>query len=324
MARCGRRQLPDGMVRQRRITEDVRQQHSIELQAWPTSGLSARYSSRCSSSACSSGSDVERGRNRGRGEAASSPWRRVGPSSSGWPIRASTGCIFCPGLTGVALCAAASPGSPARRGQPNDGGARLTPVVLLRYARRPCRQARSFVAGPTLSEFHRAGGPARSLRDPEDALRQADRALAFNDESVAELLPQVGGVRADEPLRPARASLHEAARREPSNFLPWALLGDVAVRRGDLRQARRDYAAAVRRNPRDPSAATARRHDLQRRSRKAGDSASSIPLRLDGVRACIGDSSSSLSYVRVCSRWVWPSRPMLEAQPRRPSGAGPT
>jgi Flp pilus assembly protein TadD len=37
--------------------------------------------------------------------------------------------------------------------------------------------------------------------------------------------------------------------------VPWVLLGDLAVRRGDLAQARRDYGRAARLNPRDESIA---------------------------------------------------------------------
>jgi Flp pilus assembly protein TadD len=50
----------------------------------------------------------------------------------------------------------------------------------------------------------------------------------------------------------ARAALLEATRREPHDFVTWALLGDLAVRRGDLAQARRDYGRASELNPRGP------------------------------------------------------------------------
>jgi Flp pilus assembly protein TadD len=37
--------------------------------------------------------------------------------------------------------------------------------------------------------------------------------------------------------------------------VPWALLGDLATRRGESRQAARDYARALALNPRDPGLA---------------------------------------------------------------------
>ena len=49
----------------------------------------------------------------------------------------------------------------------------------------------------------------------------------------------------------ARATLLEATRREPHDFVTWGLLGDLAVRRGDLGQARRAYARAADLNPRN-------------------------------------------------------------------------
>lgn len=49
----------------------------------------------------------------------------------------------------------------------------------------------------------------------------------------------------------ARASLVEATRREPHDYVPWALLGDLATRRGDRALARRYYRRAVELNPRD-------------------------------------------------------------------------
>jgi Flp pilus assembly protein TadD len=53
--------------------------------------------------------------------------------------------------------------------------------------------------------------------------------------------------------RPAIGALREAVRREPHDFLPWALLGDLATRRGDLERARGYYARAAALNPRDPA-----------------------------------------------------------------------
>jgi len=45
--------------------------------------------------------------------------------------------------------------------------------------------------------------------------------------------------------------LLDATRREPRNFVTWALLGDLAGRQGDVRAARAYYRRAARLNPRD-------------------------------------------------------------------------
>ncbi|MGH2973649.1 MAG: hypothetical protein ACRDLL_02095 [Solirubrobacterales bacterium] len=50
---------------------------------------------------------------------------------------------------------------------------------------------------------------------------------------------------------PARAALLEAIRREPHNYVSWALLGDIATRRGDIAGAMRAYRRASSLNPRD-------------------------------------------------------------------------
>jgi Flp pilus assembly protein TadD len=51
----------------------------------------------------------------------------------------------------------------------------------------------------------------------------------------------------------ARATLLEATRKDPGEFVTWGLLGDLAVRRGELRQARSAYRRASSLNPRDPA-----------------------------------------------------------------------
>ncbi|MDQ4129522.1 MAG: tetratricopeptide repeat protein, partial [Actinomycetota bacterium] len=62
--------------------------------------------------------------------------------------------------------------------------------------------------------------------------------------------------------RSARGALLAAAQREPHDFVPWALLGDLAVRAGDLPEARRDYGRAHALNPRDPTLAALARDPL--------------------------------------------------------------
>ena len=51
----------------------------------------------------------------------------------------------------------------------------------------------------------------------------------------------------------AKAALREAARREPGDYVTWALLGDLAVRTGRHRRGASPLRRARRLNPRDPS-----------------------------------------------------------------------
>ena len=57
----------------------------------------------------------------------------------------------------------------------------------------------------------------------------------------------------------ARATLQIAARREPHNYVPPALLGDLAMRRGYYRLAAAEYRRALALNPRDPELILAER-----------------------------------------------------------------
>jgi tetratricopeptide (TPR) repeat protein len=87
--------------------------------------------------------------------------------------------------------------------------------------------------------------------DPAGAIAKARDSLRLNDEDLdAYYLESAGWARLGD-YRRARAALAEATRREPHDFVTWALLGDLATRRGDNRQALRDYRRALSLNPRN-------------------------------------------------------------------------
>jgi tetratricopeptide (TPR) repeat protein len=86
--------------------------------------------------------------------------------------------------------------------------------------------------------------------DPVEALRLANQSLAFNDESLPALYVKGAAYARLGRYRAARGALIEATRLEPHDHVPWALLGDLAVRRGNLAAARRYYRRASDLNPR--------------------------------------------------------------------------
>ena len=87
--------------------------------------------------------------------------------------------------------------------------------------------------------------------DPAEAIAKARDSRELNDEALdAYYLESAGWARLGD-YRRARAALAEATRREPHDFVTWALLGDLATRRGDNRQALRDYRRALSLNPRN-------------------------------------------------------------------------
>jgi Flp pilus assembly protein TadD len=89
-----------------------------------------------------------------------------------------------------------------------------------------------------------------SQGDAERALQDARRSLSLNRHDVMTYIAASAAYAQRNEYQLARGSLLAATREEPFNFVPWALLGDLATRRGDLAQARRDYSKAAQLNPR--------------------------------------------------------------------------
>jgi tetratricopeptide (TPR) repeat protein len=153
-----------------------------------------------------------------------------------------------PGVTGIALACG---------------------VCLVRAGEEPMTPGRSWVAAAGIAllvtlpavSLSRQGlterflGQARSAlaADPAAALRDADRALRLDAEAVGAYYTKAAALARFNEAGAARAALLEAARREPGDFVTWALLGDLAVRAGNVAEAKRLYGRALRLNPRDPS-----------------------------------------------------------------------
>jgi Flp pilus assembly protein TadD len=111
------------------------------------------------------------------------------------------------------------------------------------------------VGRTSLADHYRDQGERALAKDPVYALQKARDSLALNDESLPTYyLRSAAWARLGDYPR-ARSALLEATRREPHDFVPWALLGDLAMRRGDRAVARSDYRHSSRLNPRDRSIA---------------------------------------------------------------------
>jgi cytochrome c-type biogenesis protein CcmH/NrfG len=87
--------------------------------------------------------------------------------------------------------------------------------------------------------------------DPAHALAKANDSLDLNADALPTYYVKAAALARLNSYAGARATLLEAARREPRDFITWALLGDTAVRRGDFGAARQSYTRATRLNPRD-------------------------------------------------------------------------
>jgi Flp pilus assembly protein TadD len=86
--------------------------------------------------------------------------------------------------------------------------------------------------------------------EPHVALADARRSLALNEHDIGSYVLAAAAQAREGEYADARTTLAAAADREPYNHLPWALLGDLATRRGDWEQARQDYDRARALNPR--------------------------------------------------------------------------
>jgi tetratricopeptide (TPR) repeat protein len=237
--------------RERATTEDVRQPHSIELQALSELGLAG---------AALLALVLAWGARGLAAAARRSPAARfqavaaVGCATA-WLAHTSVDWLhLLPGLTGMALAAGVVlvrvrdplPAAAAVRPATRQGLA-LAVAVSIALAAAGLGLSRQWLA----ERFERQAQSALAAR-PADALRLADRSLRLDREAVGAYYVKSAAFARFGEARAARAALEEAARREPGDFVTWALLGDLAMRTGDRAQARRDYGRALELNPRDP------------------------------------------------------------------------
>jgi hypothetical protein len=234
--------------KERRTAENIRNPHSLPLQALGETGLVGGAALLVFI-----------------GGAGWGLWRRARPdgddSDAGLAVAAGGAvCVWLaqtsvdwlhliPGLTGVALCAVAALVAPSvREWRPASVRAgRVTAAAAVLVV----AVAAVLVAGPLLADRLVASGRDRLPEDPQGAIERAEDALAADDESIAAYQLKAAALAREGDYEGAREALREATRREPSDYVNWALLGDLAVRRGDDEAARRAYARAAELNPRE-------------------------------------------------------------------------
>jgi tetratricopeptide (TPR) repeat protein len=183
---------------------------------------------------------------------ASVDWSHLVPGAAGVGLIAAAVLVTRPGSAPPA--AAGPAGGPPRSARP-VGRLVLRTVVSVGIA-----VAAVAIARPVLAAHYRAEGERALERDPIHALAKANQSLTLNSNAIeTHYLKAAAYARLDD-YRRARSVLLRATALEPHNFVPWALLGDVAVRRQDLRAARAWYTRAWRLNPRDTTLERLRRN----------------------------------------------------------------
>jgi hypothetical protein len=235
---------------ERRTNEDVRQAHSIELQTLGDTGLVGAILLATFLIAVFAGA-WRRSR-----EARDDP-RAAGPTVAAlgifvvWLAQTSVDWLhLIPGLTGIALGGAAVLLQPLRAGQ--DRAARRFPIPAIAaiIVLVPAAVAIVFIGRPTLAQHLRGKAQDEVQSRPQKALDTAEESLSLNPDSVQAYYIESAALARLDAYVPARAAMLEAIRREPHNYVSWALLGDLATRRGDIPAAMRAYKRASTLNPR--------------------------------------------------------------------------
>jgi UDP-GlcNAc:undecaprenyl-phosphate GlcNAc-1-phosphate transferase len=250
---------------ERRTTEDIRQPHSLELQILGELGLVGGGLLAFFLLA------VLGGFARRVRTAGANPRARVLAVAAGgtfvvWLVHTSVDWLhLIPGLTGIALCSAAVLVGPWTQPRGSRSSRRRTFVVAACAVLALVGAV--LVGRAALAERYLQEGRDALDGNPTSALAKASDSLRLNDEALpAYYLRSAAWAQLGDYER-ARAALTEATRREPHDFVPWTLLGDLATRRGDDRQAARDYGRAHQLNPEDRTIATLRDQASRRASR---------------------------------------------------------
>jgi UDP-GlcNAc:undecaprenyl-phosphate GlcNAc-1-phosphate transferase len=251
----------------RATTEDVQQPHSLELQVLSELGL-AGFALLCAFIA-----GVAWGAVRMRRGAARSPLRRaLTVAASGmfavWLVQTSVDWMhLLPGLTAIAMAAAAVLTWPrarrAERALPARPRARLAGAFASRRAAAlgisgivvTLIVAAASLSRQGLADVYRTRAQNELARDPARALADANRSLDIDSDSLQTYYVKAAALARFDEAAAAEAALARALAHEPSNFITWALLGDVSARQLRYAEAARYYTRAHVLNPRNASLA---------------------------------------------------------------------
>jgi UDP-GlcNAc:undecaprenyl-phosphate/decaprenyl-phosphate GlcNAc-1-phosphate transferase len=175
--------------------------------------------------------------------------------TSAWLAHTSVDWLhLLPGVTGIALAAVAilvRERTPLRAPSPVRAVPRRRRLAWAAVLAVCLALAGVSLSRQELSEYFVSRAQHALPEHPAEAVRQADRALRLDPEAVRAYYTKAAGLARFDQAAAARGALLEGARREPRNYVTWALLGDLAVRTGDLTVARQDYGRALALNPRD-------------------------------------------------------------------------
>lgn len=239
---------------ERRTTEDIKQPHSLPLQTVAELGIVGGVGLLAFLGALVAGFSR-------RARAARTSDRDLAVAVAGggmvlvWLVQTSVDWLhLLPGVTGIALCGAAALVAPWKRERAAERRSWARIAVVAACALLVLFGA-TMVGRSALAEKYRSDAEDALRSDPRRALDRAADSLSLNDEALATYYLTAAAHARLGRYEPARAALLEATRREPHDFVTWGLLGDIAVRRGELAQASSAYRRAAELNPRNAALA---------------------------------------------------------------------
>jgi hypothetical protein len=251
-AGVGAGSYPVGYFRERQTAEDIRQPHSIELQTLAELGLVGGILLGAFIVAVAVGLLLS-----ARRAATDLGLRSLVVACAGifigWLVHTSGDWLhLLPGLTGIALCAAAvlccagGADTPRRRSGFAAIGALAGCVTVVALGA-------SMLSRLVVADHFRSAAQSRIASDPPEAIRLANQSLAYNAEALSPYYAKAAAYARLDRYADALATLRAAVQTEPDNFVTWTLIGDLASERGDVRRARAAYQRAARLNPLDPT-----------------------------------------------------------------------
>jgi O-antigen ligase len=169
-----------------------------------------------------------------------------------WLIDTSVDWTYdIPGLAGAALVAAALLVVPARgpaaiAGRRSRRGQAAVVAVLAVLALLAASVGRQYAA----SRYQQAG-ESQVASSPRSAISTLTEAEKLDPYAVQTLYSLASAYAREDNYAGARDSLLQAQALEPTNYVPPALLGDLAVRRGDTTLATTEYRRAIALDPDD-------------------------------------------------------------------------
>lgn len=240
---------------QRTTTEDIRQPHSLLLQSLSELGLPGLALIALFFGA------VGWGASRWRAAARESHTERALLTAAlgtfcAWAVHTQVDWIhLLPGITAGALIGAAvllrrpDIATPHKRLLEPFPRALIAALIVL-----PVAIAGVSLSRQILSQHHRGQAEeALAAGKPEAAIRSADSALRLDREDLSSYYTKAAAFARLGDARNAENTLLQAVSVEPGDFLTYALLGDLSVRRRQFEKASGYYQQSVDRNPREPA-----------------------------------------------------------------------